>query len=626
VWPPLLDSLDLSTLREAWHDVHAAARADGEPLSPGVADFARDPDSRLAGLVEALRTDAYRPARLARVEIPKPDGGVRELHIPSVRDRVLERALLTLLTPVLDPLLGPASFGYRPGLGVVDAIQAVADLRDDGLCWAVRADVDECFPTLPLRRVRSVIDSEVDDSGLRQLLHQLLDRPRPRASGPPVARHRGVPQGAPLSPLWANVVLAEFDDHVLGEGFPLVRYADDMVVLGRTRAQAEDALAAVRDAARKVGIAMGEDKTRVVSFAEGFTFLGEDFGPRYPPVVDEHRLAEVERKVLYCGLQGSRVRIGQGRVRVETRDEEVVLDVPSGHVSRIVLAGSVGLTAGLRSWALGSGVDVVLLSRGGRYLGTCTASSVASVGRLRAQVAGCDEGTVLRLARGFAEAKLRHQVVVLQRLARPESAEAVGDGVAEIRRLVAMLPEAGAADEIMGVEGAAARSYYGVLGQVMPEELGFAGRTRRPPQDVVNAALSYGYAILLGECVSALHSVGLHPGLGVLHADDDGRPSLALDLMEEFRPLLVDRAVLTAVTRRRLRPEHGVRTGPGQGLYLTARGKEVLVGAYEERLLQTTRGALAGFSGTWRRHIWRQAERLAADIMGGDPWSPLSWR
>jgi CRISPR-associated protein Cas1 len=304
VRPPLLDSLDLPTLREAWDDVHAAARSDGEPLSPGLADFARDPDSRLAGLAVALAEDRYRPARLARVEIPKADGGVRELHIPPVRDRVLERAVLTLLTPVLDPLLGPASFGYRPGLGVVDAVQEVADLRDDGLVWAVRADVDECFPTLPLRRVRSVVDAHVGDSRLRALLHQLLDRPRPRASGAPVARHRGVPQGAPLSPLWANVVLADFDDHVLAAGFPLVRYADDLVVLARTRSQAQDALAAVRHAARKVDIAMGEDKTRAVSFAEGFTFLGEDFGPRYPPVVHDHRLAEVERKVLYCGLQG----------------------------------------------------------------------------------------------------------------------------------------------------------------------------------------------------------------------------------------------------------------------------------------------------------------------------------
>jgi CRISP-associated protein Cas1 len=91
-------------------------------------------------------------------------------------------------------------------------------------------------------------------------------------------------------------------------------------------------------------------------------------------------------------------------------------------------------------------------------------------------------------------------------------------------------------DELMGIEGAAAREYFGALGQIMPDGLRFAGRSRQPPGDLINVALSYGYAIIVGEAVSAQCAAGLDPAIGLLHAEQDRRPSLALDLMEEFRP------------------------------------------------------------------------------------------
>src|SRR5689334_13392801 len=115
-----------------------------------------------------------------------------------------------------------------------------------------------------------------------------------------------------------------------------------------------------------------------------------------------------------------------------------------------------------------------------------------------------------------------------------------------------MLPDATTRDEIMGLEGAAAREYFTAVGRAVPEQLRFAGRSRRPPLDLVNAALSFGYTILLGEAVAALAAAGLDPAIGLLHADADRRPSLALDLIEEFRPLVVDQVVITAARRDQL--------------------------------------------------------------------------
>src|SRR5690606_26480585 len=143
------------------------------------------------------------------------------------------------------------------------------------------------------------------------------------------------------------------------------------------------------------------------------------------------------------------------------------------------------------------------------------------------------------------------------------------------------------------------KSYFKAMGALVPEDMSFTGRSRQPPRDVVNAALSFGYTLLLGECEVAVYAAGLEPGLGILHAPQDRRPSLALDLMEEFRPLVVDQVVLTMVRGRQLRPEHGRPDKEGgSGVYLTKAGREALVAAYERRMLTETRGALPDFSGT----------------------------
>jgi CRISP-associated protein Cas1 len=186
--------------------------------------------------------------------------------------------------------------------------------------------------------------------------------------------------------------------------------------------------------------------------------------------------------------------------------------------------------------------------------------------RWRAELRAADDPALRAVfGRTVVDGKVRKQAVVLQRLARRHNAELVATTTEQLRQLLAMLPEATGRDELMGLEGAAARAYFAALGDLLPEEFGFTGRTRQPPLDVVNAALSYGYTILVGEAVSALCAAELDPNIGLLHADDDHRPALSLDLMEEFRPLIVDQVVLAAVNRHELRPEHGRRDAAAAG-------------------------------------------------------------
>jgi len=617
---------DPAHLAAAWADVLASDREDGV-LGQGVTRFAEDADEHLAQMAADLRSGSYEPGQLIPVRLPRPDGRVRMLHVPTVRDRVVERSILAVLTPVIDPLLGPFSYAYRPGLGVADAAQAIAVLRDEGMAWVARTDFHDCFDSIPVHHLRRLLTALIEDPELLALIEALLDR-RAAAHGS-AAVVNGLPQGSPLSPLWANLVLAAFDARVVRAGFPLVRYSDDLVALAVSRDDAWEAMRVMSESAAELGMPLAADKSAVMSFEEGFCFVGEDFGPRYPPVLAGHRVDEPARRVLYLAMQGAHARLDSGRVIVESSHEENLLDVPSGLVERIVCFGAIGISAGLRSWALGSDVDMVFLSRRGSYLGHAwPAGSSQRIARLRAQLSFASDNTrLLAFARAVVDAKVRKQIVLLQRFARRDNSEAVMARTQQMESLLTMLADCGTRDELMGIEGAAAREYFAALEQVVPEDMHFTGRSRQPPADVINAAFSYGYAIILGETVSALCAAGLDPGIGFLHSEQDRRPSLALDLMEEFRPLVVDQVVIAAARRSELRPEHGHREEAVHGVLLTKAGREILVAGYERRMLQHTRGALPGLSGSLRRHLYRQAERLATCVQDPEAsWTGLSWR
>lgn len=618
-------TLTIRSLTRAWEDVFANDRQDGIS-SRSVERFAEHAQSELEQLSRELSSGCYVPRDLAEVSIQ--DGGAsRTLHIPTVRDRVVERSLLEVINPWVDPVLGFSSFAYRTGLGVSDAVQALVGFREEGLRWVLRTDINDCFPSVPVGYARRLLSALVDDTELLAVVDLLLDRAvsRPRRGR---GQQRRLAQGSALSPLLANLVLVSLDDALIDRGFAVVRYADDIAVAAQTAEEAWEGARVATEALDALGMQLGADKTQVMSFDEGFCFLGEDFGPRYPPALDDHRVAVPDRRVVYAGVQGGRVKVSRGRLVVESPDESQLLDVPIEHVARVVCFGSVGFTAGARAWAMSNQVDVAFISRRGGYQGQLLpAGSATRVDRLRSQLEfTADASRMIPVATAIVEAKIRKQIVLLQRFGRRTHANMVRDAVSQMRAFIDMLPGCTSCQDAMGIEGAAARVYFPCLGALLPEGLQFVLRSRQPPLDIANSALSYLYTLLTAECVSALVSAGLDPAIGILHAPDDGRPSLALDLVEEFRPMVADQVVLAAARNGELTPSSGVKEEGRTGVLLTKAARNSLLAGYELRMLRSTRGALPEFAGTLRRHLYRQAQRLAATIARGEPWTGLSWR
>lgn len=416
---------------------------------------------------------------------------------------------------------------------------------------------------------------------------------------------------------------------MLRSGFVHVRYGDDIAVVARTRDQAIAGFNAAERAAALGGQKLGNDKTEVACFADGFAYLGEEFNNRYPRPEENPRRVQPHRRTLHVSYQGAGIRLSKGRV-VVSHDDSTLLSVPQSHVGRVVTSGSVGVSSGLRSWALHDGVDIVLLSRRGSFLGSLESARTAEAWLRRAQYRLTDARSWgLPIAKAMCFGKLTNQRTLLLRYARRDNARELVEIVEELERYRDQIAAAEAPDELMGIEGIAARRYWeGVSMLLADSDAGFRGRVRNPPTDVVNAALGYGYAILLGECVTAIRVVGLDEAAGVFHADHERRPSLALDLMEEYRPVIVDSVVIEAFRRRRLTIDHG-RTDDRRpdGVLLTAKGVRALVKAIEDRLLTQFKHPGLGHKMTYRRSIRQQAVQLARSVRTGTPqFDPVLWR
>jgi RNA-directed DNA polymerase len=247
-----------------------------------VDDFAEHEQRELDHLHELLRDEQYRPAAVRRVWIPKPGSAEeRPLGIPTVRDRVVQTALVHVIEPILDNTFHDRSFGFRHGRGCHHALRCVEELLEAGHVYVVDADLKSYFDTIPKDRLLALVAAKISDSRLLRLIKSYLDQGilEDLRTWTPEA---GVPQGAVLSPVLSNLYLNPLDHQMANLGYEMVRYADDFVVLCRTREAAEAALAEITRWVTEAGLTLHPTKTRIVDArTESFAFLGYSFRGRY---------------------------------------------------------------------------------------------------------------------------------------------------------------------------------------------------------------------------------------------------------------------------------------------------------------------------------------------------------
>lgn len=328
------------------------------------------------------------------------------------------------------------------------------------------------------------------------------------------------------------------------------------------------------------------------------------------------------KTVLYVAEPGACLRQTHARLRV-TKGSELLAEVRLADVERVVmLSGTAGITGPAASCLMESGIDTAFLGPWGELRGWMSAARSRGVGlRLAQYSAFQDPQRRLDLARRIVAGKIANADAFLARWQRNHPGDDLYVDRARLRAAEESVGSARSIGELLGREGDAAATYFAVLGRIVAPAFRFTTRSRRPPRDPANALLSYGYALLAAEAASAVAAVGLDPELGMLHAPDEGRPSLALDLMEEFRVPAVDRLVLALANRRELAPGRDFDQIDG-GIRLQPAARRRFLEAWESRMRAPATGAPTGL----RDAIRQQARSLARSLREGAVYRPFALR
>ena len=650
-------AIAIANLEAAWSRVlgnGGAAGGDGVTL----VRFMANAPMRLARLRQALASGEYTPGPIRRVDIPKKDGGTRTLSIPSIADRVAQTALGLVLTPLIDEELEEASFAYRAGRSVKNAVERIRSLHAAGNLFLVDADIERFFDNVPHDRLIARLAETMTEGPATRLISLWLEH-----GG---ANGRGLAQGSPISPLLANLYLDRLDEAFAARGARIVRFADDFVILTEDRAGAEAALAKVGRLLAEQGLSLNREKTRVTSFDQGFKFLGHLFvrslvmAGQGEDELDEaagwlRRVAEDDRRaeskaqetveaealqrrhgldpgqrILYVASADRRlalrnqafsVRAGSGGPG-QTVEWREIIALPPAAVDRIELGPTASADMEALRQALATDTPIAFVNGHGETLGWLAPRYGSRAARHLAQArTALDPELRLAVARKFVEGRVRNHRALLRRLNRGRQEPSVLKALSELNMMVRNIGAPKTLAALLGHEGHSAALFWPAFGRLLEGGFGFCLRQRENPPDGVNILLNCTANLLARDITVSIERAGLHPGFGLLHATEDRSDAAVYDLMEEFRAPMAESVVAQALNSRAL-TEADFDTLPDGRPHLKSGAYTKLLRVYERSAAREVVSRRDGKRRTWRGIMVDQALALATHLEGRGSYEP----
>ncbi len=321
---------------------------------------------------------------------------------------------------------------------------------------------------------------------------------------------------------------------------------------------------------------------------------------------------------LYVTEQGAYIKKSQQRVEI-TKDKDVLASLRMIDISQLCIFGNAQISTQLVRELFNQEIPICWFSYGGWFSGIAEGLPSKHVELRRRQFAVSGQGG-LGVARRMIEGKIRNSRTLLMRNARQRPERVIG----QLKGLAVRASEVESIESLLGVEGAAARLYFGAFTSMLRDDrslpgmtFDFNGRNRRPPLDPVNCLLSYLYSLLVKDCTTTVLAVGFDPYVGFLHQPRYGRPALALDLAEELRPLVAESVAINLINNGEVKASDFVVRA--MGVTLTQAGRKAVLGAYERRLDHEVTHPTFGYRVSYRRVIEVQARLLGAHLLGEVP-------
>jgi len=589
-------ALSAENMMEAFQHVkfnQGRAGSDGETIN----DFSANLFLNLDDLARSVSKQKYHSHALTGVILPKSQGNIRALAIPTLRDRILQRAVTQVLSPVWDLLLEESSFAYRKGLSRAGAAQAIQKAYNQGFRYILESDIESFFDNVDWDILQDKLHALLIQDPVVDLIMSWVTQDVV-FEGQVVKRTRGLPQGAAISPLLANLYLDQFDE-ALQDDFRLIRYSDDFVVLCKSKKSAENALKRAQSALAPLKLQIKSTKTHIVDFEQGFQYLGyifcrsvileskkekqppgainiENLSPdQIPPNhwlthVDLGKIKEIKQapSPSTSSLATDRDVMSDGRFPVYLTDPDVFVRL-SGQ-SLVLSYQNRQDTEAIRI-PLAKILAVIDYGRPSITLPAVVKLSQADIPTYFQDYTGKTYLTIPSVLPDYAlwsrQMECRSHPLVLSRFAQAVTCAKIhnyrvmctrrqwdNQVIQELKDLESKCGQTDKIATMRGYEGRAAATYFQAFSHSVLPKWNFQGRVKHPPTDPINAMLSLGYSCLYHHITTALQICALNPAVGWYHEPRANYMALACDVQEEFR-YLVDGLVLYLLNRNKVTPE-----------------------------------------------------------------------
>ena len=315
---------------------------------------------------------------------------------------------------------------------------------------------------------------------------------------------------------------------------------------------------------------------------------------------------------VYVTEQGAKVSVGKGKLIIEYKNN-LICYIPIETVESIMLFGNIQITLNAQKELLERGISTSLLSTRGHYYGRLINTSSINAERLKRQVYLSDNlEQRLQFAKKTIAAKIHNQLVVARRYADKRGTATIAEKLNQLQLAEKKLVSAKNLEEALGIEGSAARNYFGILSEVIIKDFTFNGRNRRPPKDPFNAMISLGYTIIIYEIYAELENQNINPYIGFTHTLQPRHPALVSDLLEEWRAVLVDATVMSMIQGHEISIDEFTRDEETGGVIMSSSGVRKFISKLEKKMASDMNYlSYLDQSVSFRRGIWWQVKTLA---------------
>ena len=578
----------------------------------------------------------YQPDAVQLVELLKKNGKKRKISKHTCTDRVILEVIKHELTPYWEGEFSKYSFAYQKDKGVQDAVRQCAKYIEAGNKWVVELDIKDFFDSINIERMLFMLRKRIDNPLLLELIHKYLyiyiqdDAKKYRKT-------IGLVQGSPLSPLFSNIYMQEFDVYM--ERYHFCRFSDNINIYCNSIETAEKCMAEIQEyLKRELGLTCNKEKSGIYP-ALSRRFLGYEF---YKNKNDEKvyiRHYKNENRTYYKKWNSSAIQkidrnyhlINDGILTKKDytilfENDEGKYYLPVETCGAINVYSNVAFSSSFFEYAKKKGLNVNIFGKYGEYIGAFCTSTHREASKIMLKQAQIYNDIIQRLeiAKKIELASLHNQRENLRYYYRRKKNEKLKDAITYITNCMDLMKICEDINNLMLIEARAKQMYLHCFDSMIDDtEFVFEKRTRRPPKNEVNALISFGNVFLYQRIATEIRKTALDIRIGFVHSTNSRSETLNLDIAEIFKPIIVDRAVFTIIHNMQISKKEHFEIDENGAVFLNKIGKQIFIRELEKKLYQKVK--LNGICRTYDAIIRNEVQKIVHVVKDGEKYKAYKY-